>query len=342
MAIRPVTPRSSRSWSGSCERGEHRPHLDRRRVAPGLLGAAPHLGHAAGQRLVGDEGVQDHPVEHAAGPAHRLEPEARRPSPGCRRRSSEPSVSSGYFPAGPSWPKIGLALPEPPVEADGVLHLGHRDLGDAHDVEQRADAPADAEGEAAPGEPVHRRAPTPAVTSGWRVGVLVTPVAMPTSSLTAAAAPHSVAASFTLNRSDRNTEPEPDALGVAHLVEQHPRVVDVPGQAVAAELHHALAGSPCPGSSSGRAAVRLPAVPGTRPRTADRRAARSGHLRRRPPRRARPAAGRGAAGLERHRGLLGRHPPRRRVRGVERPEPLLLGQGILVDEIGVTYDTRRR
>ena len=48
-----------------------------------------------------------------------------------------------------------------------------------------------------------------AVTSGWRVGVLVTPVAMPTSSDTAAAAPHSVAASFTLNRSDRNTDPSP-------------------------------------------------------------------------------------------------------------------------------------
>ncbi len=51
--------------------------------------------------------------------------------------------------------------------------------------------------------------PQAAVTSGWRVGVLVTPVAMPTSSLTAAAAPHKVAASFTLNRSERNTEPRP-------------------------------------------------------------------------------------------------------------------------------------
>ena len=48
-----------------------------------------------------------------------------------------------------------------------------------------------------------------AVTSGWRVGVFVTPVAIPTSSLTAAAAPHRVAASLTLNRSDRNTEPSP-------------------------------------------------------------------------------------------------------------------------------------
>ena len=86
-----------------------------------------------------------------------------------------------------------------------------------------------------------------AVTSGWRVGVLVTPVAMPTSSLTAAAAPLRVAASFTLNRSERNTEPEPDALGVAHLVEQHPRVVDVPGQAVAAQLHHPVRAQPSPG-----------------------------------------------------------------------------------------------
>ena len=48
-----------------------------------------------------------------------------------------------------------------------------------------------------------------AVTSGWRVGVFVTPVAMPTSSLTAPAAPVSVAASFTLNRSERNTDPRP-------------------------------------------------------------------------------------------------------------------------------------
>ena len=105
-------------------------------------------------------------------------------------------------------PEDRLAPPEPPVDPDGVLHLRHRDARDPHDVEQGPDAPPDAEGEPA----AVRRCivvPHAAVTSGWRVGVFVTPVAIPTSSLTAAAAPQSVAASFTLKRSDRNTEPSP-------------------------------------------------------------------------------------------------------------------------------------
>jgi len=67
-------------------------------------------------------------------------------------------------------------------------------------------------------------------------------------------------------------------------------------------------------------------------RTADGRAARPRHVRRRPARHARSAPRRGTAGVERHEGLLGRHPPRGRERGVERSEPLLL----------VPRDPRRR
>ena len=50
-----------------------------------------------------------------------------------------------------------------------------------------------------------------AVTIGCRVVWLVTPVAMPTSLDTAAAAPVSDDASFTLKRSEMNTDPSPSS-----------------------------------------------------------------------------------------------------------------------------------
>ena len=50
-----------------------------------------------------------------------------------------------------------------------------------------------------------------AVTSGWRVLWLVAAVAIPIRSLTAAAAPHSAAASFTLKRSETKAAPSPRA-----------------------------------------------------------------------------------------------------------------------------------
>ena len=66
--MRPVTPRSSRSWSGSWRVASTDHTFTDGGIAPGLLRTRAHLGHTAGQGLVGDEGVQDHPVEQAARP----------------------------------------------------------------------------------------------------------------------------------------------------------------------------------------------------------------------------------------------------------------------------------
>ena len=75
-----------------------------------------------------------------------------------------------------------------------------------------------------------------AVTSGCRVLWLVAAVPMPIRLDTAAAAPASTPASLTLNRSERNTEPEPQLLGRAHLVEQVGRRGGVTGEPVAPQL----------------------------------------------------------------------------------------------------------
>ena len=50
-----------------------------------------------------------------------------------------------------------------------------------------------------------------AVTSGWRVLWFVAAVAMPMRSLTAAAAPHRVGASFRLKRSEMKAAPNPNS-----------------------------------------------------------------------------------------------------------------------------------
>ena len=61
----------------------------------------------------------------------------------------------------------------------------------------------------------------PAVTIGWRVLWLVAAVWMRMRSLTAPAAPHRVAASFWLYRSEMKAVPRPSASPSAHLVERH-------------------------------------------------------------------------------------------------------------------------
>src|SRR4051812_45046317 len=79
-----------------------------------------------------------------------------------------------------------------------------------------------------------------AVTSGWRVLWLVAAVAMPIRSLTAPAAPARTAASLTLNRSERKTDPMPSRSARRTSVSRS-RGSAVAGQAVAAELGEVLA-----------------------------------------------------------------------------------------------------
>ena len=75
-----------RSWPG-------RTTPSRRRVASDALGGVLHRADAALQRLVGEERVQDHPVEHPAAEPQRVRPERREPSgmsssnAGSRRRN---------------------------------------------------------------------------------------------------------------------------------------------------------------------------------------------------------------------------------------------------------------
>ena len=59
-----------------------------------------------------------------------------------------------------------------------------------------------------------------AVIMGWRVLWLVAAVAMAIRSLTAPTAPETVAASFTLKRSEMKQCPRPELLAVAHLGDQ--------------------------------------------------------------------------------------------------------------------------
>ena len=70
---------------------------------------------------------------------------------GMSSSKSELERQQRVLAGGPVVAEDGLALPQPPVEADGVLHLGHRDPRDPHDVGERTDAATDAEGEAARG-----------------------------------------------------------------------------------------------------------------------------------------------------------------------------------------------
>ena len=70
-----------------------------------------------------------------------------------------------------------------------------------------------------------------AVTIGWRVLWLVAAVAMPMRSLHAAAAPHSVAASFALKRSETNTEPSPSRSASRTSPTRSPGVEECPARA---------------------------------------------------------------------------------------------------------------
>jgi hypothetical protein len=56
--------------------GEHAPHFDRRGIAAGSLGAAPHGVDRSREGLVGKERVQDDAVEHASGELQALRAEA--------------------------------------------------------------------------------------------------------------------------------------------------------------------------------------------------------------------------------------------------------------------------
>ena len=241
--MRPVTPRRQSLVVGLVEGGQHRPDLHRGGVAPGLLRARAHLGHAAGQGLVGDEGVEDHPVDHTTGPAHRLEAEARGHH-GDVGVDAAPERQQRVRPGRAVVPEHGLAPPEPPVQPDGVLHLRHRDRRDAHDAEERRDPPADAQGEAAARQLVHRVRPCRRHqrVARRRVGHTGRDADLLGHRGGGAAQGRRLLHVEPLRQEHRS---EPDALGVPHLVEQHARIGHVPGQPVAARARPSVQGSPC-------------------------------------------------------------------------------------------------
>ena len=121
----------------------------------------------------------------------------------------------------------------------------------------------------------------------------------------AVAAPHQVAVDLGQRRVVEREQGR-TLVGVARQPRSRPRsssVHDRPPTSVPRSCPHDARSGVTQTVGSGRARG---------PRTAHRCAARSGDLRRRPARGAAPAAGGGAAGVERHRGVLGRHPARRR------------------------------
>ena len=333
--MRPVTPRSSRSWSGSWSVAS----TDHTLTDAGSRPASSAPARTSATQRASASSVTKvcriTPSSSPAGPPHRLEAEAR----GHHRDVGVDAAAEREQRVLPGRAVVAehrLALPEPPVEPDGVLHLGHRDRRDAHDAEQRRDAPADAEREPAAGELVHRVRPRRGHqrVTRRRVGHAGRDADLLGHRRGRAAQRRRLLHVEPLRQEHR---PEPDPLRVAHLVEQHPRVAHVPRQAVAPELHHPFRVRHARRSSRrkpprlrrpdrprrdvgvpGGGRCTFPADAGC-PRAADRRAAGSGDLRVRRARGARPVAGRGAAGVERHQGVLGGHPARRRVGGVERP-----------------------
>jgi hypothetical protein len=182
--------------------------------------------------------VQDHTVGNAAGPAHGAGPQGGdehgdvlveggvEPEHGIAARRSLVADD-------------GLAPPEAPVEADGVLHAGERRPAHVEGVDHGGDAPAQPEGEAATGEAVQRRGPRRRhhrVARG-RVG---------DAGGDADLGGHGGGRPGERCRllhvealgDEHRTQSQP--FGVGHLVEQDPGVGDVPGEAVASELDEAV------------------------------------------------------------------------------------------------------
>ena len=125
--------------------------------------------------------------------------------------NDESRCSTGNFPAGPSWPRTTSPRNSRRSEADEVLELRGGDARDAVGVEQRRDAPPEAEREPAAGEPVHRRGVR---RRDHRVaGVVVRRRRGDAErrATTPPTAPDSVTASLMLNRSEMNALPSPSA-----------------------------------------------------------------------------------------------------------------------------------
>ena len=120
-----------------------------------MLGCALHASDAALQGFVGEEGVQDHPVECPAAERQRLRSER-----GEHQR--DVFVELGIegeqrkLAAGSVVPKHHFALPEATHQASKILHLRRCDVIHTERIEEFVDTAAEAQREAAVGHAMHR------------------------------------------------------------------------------------------------------------------------------------------------------------------------------------------
>ena len=143
----------------------------------------------------------------------------------------------GYVPAGPSWPRIISPFHRRRRMPGDVLELRARDRLQAHGLEQRVEAAAEAEREPATGEPVHRGRER---RGHHRVaGVVVRRARSRCRGVSLdgpGRAAESVAASLRLNRSEMNAEPRPMRSASRTSVDEVARRVGVTRERVEAEL----------------------------------------------------------------------------------------------------------